>query len=84
MAAGITVTDAWIRLLPAGVPAGGFFTLYNQGTRAVTLVGAKSPEYGMVMMHRSFEEGGASKMVQVERIDVPPGGKVVSARAAII
>ncbi len=76
-AAGITVSGAWIRHLPAGVPAGGFFTLHNQGKEAVALVGGSSPEYGMVMIHRSIEEGGASKMMHVDKIDVPAGGKVI-------
>jgi copper(I)-binding protein len=76
-AAGLSVSEAWIRHLPAGVPAGGYFTLQNQGKKAVTLVGASSPAYGMAMMHKTFEESGLSKMIAVDRIDVPAGGKLV-------
>lgn len=75
-AAGISVSDAWIRHLPAGAPAGGYFMLQNQGKEAVALVGASSPDYGMVMMHKTIEEGGSSKMVSIDKIDVPAGGKV--------
>ena len=74
-AAGLSVSDAWIRHLPAGVPAGGYFSLQNQGKDAVALVGASSPAYGMVMMHKTVQEGGSSKMVGVDKIDVPAGGK---------
>ena len=73
-AAGLEVTGAWIRHLPAGVPAGGFFTIHNPGKRAVALVGASSPAYGTVMMHRTIEEGGVAKMVAVKRVEVPAGG----------
>jgi len=75
-AGGITVSGAWIRHLPAGVPAGGFFTVHNQGNEAVALVGASSPDYRMVMMHKSVEEGGVSRMMRVDKIEVPAGGSV--------
>jgi periplasmic copper chaperone A len=75
-AAGLTVSGAWVRHLPAGVPAGGFFTLHNQSKGAVALVGASSPDYAMVMLHKTVEEGGTSKMMPVDRIEVPAGGAV--------
>ena len=75
-AAGISISGAWIRQLPAGVPAGGFFTLLNGGKEAVALVAASSSEYGMVMIHKSIETAGTSNMIPVDRIDVPAGGKV--------
>ncbi|HVB47028.1 MAG TPA: copper chaperone PCu(A)C [Burkholderiales bacterium] len=75
-AAGISVSGAWIRHLPAGVPAGGFFTVHNQGRQAAALVGASSPDYGMVMIHQTVEKGGMSMMKPVDRIEVPAGGKV--------
>lgn len=75
-AADITVSGAWIRHLPAGVPAGGFFTVHNQGRQAAALTGASSPAYGMVTIHQTVEKGGMSMMMPVERIEVPAGGKV--------
>ena len=39
----ITVSDAWVRWLPANLPAGGYVTLRNTGIRAQTLTGATSP-----------------------------------------
>lgn len=78
-AADLVLSGAWIRWLPAGVPAGGYFTLLNQGKRPVTLVEASSPAFGMVMMHKSEEKGGVSKMLPVERVTVPPNGKLVFA-----
>jgi copper(I)-binding protein len=73
-AADIAVFDAWIRLLPAGAPAGGFFTIRNRGARAVTLAGASSSDYAMIMLHQTREEGGVSKMAAVPAVTIPPGG----------
>jgi periplasmic copper chaperone A len=73
-AAGVTVSGAWVRHLPASVPAGGYFTLHNQSKVAIALVGASSPDYAMVMLHKTVEEGGTSKMVPVDKIEVPAGG----------
>jgi periplasmic copper chaperone A len=75
-AAGLTVTDGWIRALPAAVPSGGYFTLHNGGKKAVTLTGASSPACGMLMLHQSENIGGMSRMGDVANIDVPAGGTV--------
>lgn len=72
----VTVSGAWIRHLPAGVPAGGFFTAHNHGKQVIALVGASSPDYAMVMMHKTVEEGGVSRMLPVERIELPAGATV--------
>jgi len=72
----ITVSGAWIRQLPAGVPAAGYFTVHNQGNQPIALVGARSPAYGTVMMHQTLDEGRISKMVRIHRIDIAPGGTV--------
>lgn len=75
-AADLTVSGAWIRKLPADAPAGGYFIVHNLGTQAIALVGASSPDYGMVMLHKSSEEGGVSRMAEVDSVPVPAGGKV--------
>ncbi len=68
----VRVQQAWIRWLPANLPAGGYVTLTNPGDRAVTLVSASSPDYGSVALHRSLTQNGTSRMVPVARIDVAP------------
>jgi len=75
-AADLTVSGAWIRQLPAGAPAGGYFTLHNHGSRATELVGASSPDYAMVMLHKTVENGGTSTMVGVDSIELPAGGAI--------
>lgn len=67
----ITITDPWIRALPASVPSGGYFTLHNSGDKTITLTGADSPDCGMLMLHKSSDMGGMTSMEDVATVDVP-------------
>lgn len=78
-AADLNVSDAWIRVLPGGAPAGGYFILHNGARQPVVLVSARSAAFGHVMMHKTAEEGGLSRMLPVERVEVPAGGKAAFA-----
>jgi len=69
----ITVNDAWIRWLPANLPAGGYVTLTNTGTEAQVLTGATSPDFAEVSLHRSVQRDGVSQMQPVLRLEIPPG-----------
>ena len=75
-AAQVQISDAWFRALPAPSPSGGYFTLKNTGTAAVTLTGASSPACGMLMMHQSVNMGGMSSMEDVANVPVAAGGTV--------
>jgi hypothetical protein len=74
--AGVRVSGAWFRALPSGLPAGGYFLLRNSGIAPVELVAARSSACGMVMLHRSVESGGMSRMVDVKGVVVPPGATI--------
>ena len=69
-----TVSDAWIRALPASVPSGGYFTLHNNGDKPLMLTGASSPACGMLMLHKSEDMGGMMHMDDMTMIDVPAKG----------
>lgn len=71
-AAGIQVTDAWIRWLPANLPAGGYAKVTNDTDKEIKLVGASSPKYGMVMLHQTVNKNGMSNMVHVDAIAIAP------------
>lgn len=71
----LVVADAWFRALPAGLPAGGYFTLHNKGAKVV-LTGAESPACGMLMLHRSAAADGVATMAMVASVDVPSNGSV--------
>ncbi|MDE2270501.1 MAG: copper chaperone PCu(A)C [Xanthomonadaceae bacterium] len=72
--AGVRVREAWIRWLPADLPAGGYIVIENKAGTPERLVGASSPDYGMVMLHRSQEVDGADVMTAVSGIDIPAHG----------
>jgi len=75
-AAQVEVSGGWFRALPAGLPAGGYFTLRNTSDAPAVLTGAASPACGMVMLHKSVEEGGMGRMVHVDSVTVPAHGAV--------
>ena len=68
---GVRIVQAWIRWLPANLPAGGYLTLVNDRDQAVILVAARSAAYGSVALHRTLNSGGVTRMVPVPSITVP-------------
>ena len=70
----ITVTECWIRSLPAPAPSGGYFVVHNNGQNAIKLIGAASPTYGMVMLHQTTQHEGMSRMSEVQDITIASGG----------
>jgi len=72
----VQVIGAWIRALPAGLPAAGYFTLHNGSAKEVALASASSSACGMLMMHKSEEQGGMGSMEDVSSVAVPAGGTV--------
>jgi len=73
---GLALADPWFRLVLPSLPAAGYFTLSNSGAAAQTLVGASSPGCGMLMLHRSINQGGQERMLMVQSVTVPPHSKV--------
>ena len=78
-ASAIRAEGAWIRVMPAGLPAGGYVTLHNEGGDAATLTGASSTQYGHVMLHESSTEGGMGRMKAIDRLVIPAHGEVALA-----
>jgi periplasmic copper chaperone A len=75
-APGLSIADGWFRALPGTLPAGGYFTLRNGGTKAAVLTGAESPACGTLMLHKSESQGGMAAMDMVSSVAVPAGGGV--------
>jgi hypothetical protein len=69
----IVVSDAWVRWLPANLPAGGYVTLRNTGTQAQVLTGVTSPDFAEISLHHSFQRDGVSQMQPVAQIEIAPG-----------
>lgn len=66
---GISIHHAWIRLLPADLPSGGYFVLDNQTGHTVTLIGVSASAFDGAMLHQSVE----GTMRHVHSINVPAG-----------
>jgi periplasmic copper chaperone A len=73
---GLALSAPWFRLVMPSLPAAGYFTLSNSGAAEQTLIGAASPACGMLMLHRSVDQSGQERMVEVASVRVPAHGKV--------
>lgn len=78
----VRVEDAWIRWLPANLPAAGYATLNNIGGKPVTLLAASSSKYGEISFHRNRTQGGTREMVPVDKITINPHSSFNFAAAA--
>jgi len=74
--AGVRVEHAWIRWLPAQLPSAGYAVIVNDSDATVRLTGARSVDYGMVMLHRSLLAHSDSRMEMVDHLDIPAHGSV--------
>lgn len=74
--AGVRVEHAWIRWLPAQLPSAGYAVIVNDSAVDVRLTGARSADYGMVMLHRSMLANSDSRMEAVDELDIPAHGRV--------
>jgi copper(I)-binding protein len=72
----IQVRQAWIRWLPGSAPAGGYLTLINGSDKPISLIGAASPDYASVGLHRNLMRDGVSTMAPVDRITVAAHSKL--------
>ena len=72
----VRVEHAWIRWLPANLPAAGYATIVNDSDGVQRLTGASSPDYESVMLHRSRLAEGDSTMEMVDHLDIPAHGSV--------
>ncbi len=69
----VAVRGAWVRALVPMKPAAMYMRLSNNTDAPFTLIGGRSPDFGMVMVHESIEEDGVMKMVHRDGITVEPG-----------
>lgn len=75
----VHASDAWIRVMPANLPAGGYVTLRNDGDQPAVLDAASSAAYGSVMLHQSSTDTGMGRMRMVKSLTVPAHGQVALA-----
>jgi copper(I)-binding protein len=72
----VTASGGWLRVLPGGLPAGGYVSFENLSDRAISVVGASSPDYAHAMIHRSSTDGGMGRMEMVDSVPLPAKAKL--------
>jgi copper(I)-binding protein len=73
----LVVQNPWIRKPPPGLETVAvYFTLKNASTRAVFIVGVKSPLATSAMIHESSMADGQARMRMRDRVTVPAGNDV--------
>ena len=77
LSATLSVSDCWIRAVPAPVPLAGYFVVRNSGASDAKLTGASSPAFGEVMLHQTTDHGGMAKMSMAHDIPIPAGKELV-------
>ena len=69
------VSDAWVRLAPAGTKMhAGYLTLHNSTEEEASVVAADSPQYMNVEIHHSRIVDGIATMTRQDQITLAPGG----------
>lgn len=64
------------RLTPGSGPMAGYVTIRNYSDREVALIGARSAEFGQVMLHRSVMRDGQARMEHQDRVLIAPRSAV--------
>jgi hypothetical protein len=70
------IEDAWIRWLPGNLPEGGYLRITNVGDVPLVLLGASSPEFAQISLHRSVNQGGSMSMEPVAQLRIAPHASV--------
>jgi copper(I)-binding protein len=74
---GITAVEPWSRATPGGAPVGaGYLVIENNGPAPDRFVGAETELSDKVELHETRVAEGVARMLPVESIVVPPGGRI--------
>ncbi|MCF7202406.1 copper chaperone PCu(A)C [Pseudomonas oligotrophica] len=77
MHASLVVSQAWSRAMPPSAPNGAvYFQLQNQGSEADRLLSAQTPRAERAELHTHKQVGEVMRMMQVEAVEIPAGGRV--------
>lgn len=77
-ASGAVVYDPWVREAPPNAMAlAGYMVLENRSGEPIALVGASSPAFQEVTIHRTQVKDGVAAMVHEEKIEIAPGARLV-------
>ena len=72
---GLQIENGWVRAAPPGATMmAGYATVKNSGAKARTLRDVSSKDFDAIEVHKTVVEGGVSKMVYLETVDIPAAG----------
>lgn len=73
----IEVHDHWARAsIGTSRPTAAFMVIVNKSKEPDRLLSARSPAAGRVEVHRTVIENGRGRMIKLETLTIPAGGKV--------
>lgn len=73
----LTVSGAWVREGPPTTQVlAGYARITNPGTQDITIVGARSPQFDTVEIHRTEIVDGMARMLAQPQLVIPAGGNV--------
>jgi periplasmic copper chaperone A len=73
----VTAENAWVAWAPPIVRVhAGYMTIVNRSATDQQIVGAESPDYQQVELHRSSIKDGTSEMHGVDQVTIPANGRV--------
>lgn len=75
----IAVSQPYLRFIPGGVPAAGYFNITNYASETLVLTGAQSFDCGQITMHKSTSTGGMSRMEDVPTLTIARGQRIAFA-----
>lgn len=78
--------DGWIRLMPGGMAMSmlaGFGRIENPCAKPAVVVGASSPQFGDVSLHRTSTVDGMSRMRLVPELPIDSGSAATFAPAGL-
>lgn len=72
---GLQIDKAWVRAAPPGATMmAGYATVKNSGAKARTLRDVSGKDFDAIEIHKTVVEGGVSKMIYLETVDIAAGG----------
>jgi copper(I)-binding protein len=76
-AAGLDISDPWVREAPPAAPVmAGYMSIRNGGTAAVHVIAVSSPEFARAELHRTVVEDGIARMERVGQLEIAAGERV--------
>ncbi|MDH3948219.1 MAG: copper chaperone PCu(A)C [Gammaproteobacteria bacterium] len=73
----LDIDDAWVAEAPPVAPVmGGYMKIENETNKPISITRASCPEFDAVEIHEMSMSGGMMKMREIEKLDIPAGGKV--------